>query len=78
MSVNNLWWITEQQMLDVIHRREFPLVEAQRIQALVVQDQANLVAAADYAARPFMERPHRDDCVKVKRWVMASRESFGL
>jgi len=77
VTLNNLWWICEDQMLDIIHRRGFPVHEAQRIVADEALAQANVVTSADYRARPFMDRPLAiADYQRLKRWLLASRNHF--
>jgi len=68
---NELWWISEQQMLDIIHRNGFPLAEAQRIAAGArILDYGLLAASTDFDARDFMDRPDTDsDWEKVVRFV---------
>ncbi len=45
LSINSIWWTTEQTMLNIIHRKGFPLDHARRIQRESALTTANLVAA---------------------------------
>ncbi len=58
----------------------FPLIDAQRIQAVTALENAKVLEARkrdrDYAMRPFMDRPLSGDQRIVLRWVVASRDQF--
>jgi hypothetical protein len=76
---NELFWIEKSTLTDIIYRRGFPVVEAQRIQSETIADQANLVTCADFAARPFMDRPvGEQDQLNVLCWVEASEYNWTM
>jgi len=74
---NDLFWIEKSTLADIIHRRGFPVVEAQRIRSERIEEQAYAVTAADFAARPFMDRPIAElDKLNVLCWVEASEHNY--
>jgi hypothetical protein len=73
---NDLWWISEQQTLDIVHRKGFPLAEAQRVVSEQAIVEESWVAEVARRARPFMERPETADWCKVMRWIQASRHHY--
>ena len=65
LRINNLWWITEQVMLDIICSRGFPLAEAQRLESSRVADQSGCRCGAQsrafYGSTCWRRLAHGDD-----------------